>query len=460
MVHQLSSSWLGRLEGRGLVLAAFLRITTVDTSGALMALVGHVKYMQSEIGASFAKKGSLTSHLQAALNRYHNSASSVIACQRFNQLLIASPVIAIAASSYSDISASWMAMEASTIAMHHAMFMVLLRLHVFKSRSRPLLLRAAAASPATFDLTPMDAEGAAEPLETPANPILRETSLIRVAGWACRAMAGNGQHDSALRQLGQCSLNPNDSMPRPEQEAFAAFLPEGSGHVGAADLLVPHRPMVAFFATVQTELRRAPMAAASLVSLRGSAFISWERTLEGSLSLWEAFKLAVGSIERPSDLVDALDDPKLRVAEGFLVRRYINGMHRQVLGLCGAEKSKGSESSDLALRTGLKGLDSSKKPKVKPVAPPLALTAAALGIPPSPLLPPAAVAPAPSPGTLTPPQDPPGRPALGAAARGTQMCSYPECQKKATNCGMCLGHCRMSQRAPEGRVCSQGHVAR
>ena len=105
------------------------------------------------------------------------------------------------------------------------------------------------------------------------------------------------------------------------------------------------------------------MAESTMVSLWGTAIISWERTLEGSRTLWEAFKLAVEGIERPAEPVDELGDDKLREAQGFLVRRYINAMHREILEWNGAKKEKGSETADLGLRTGLKGMQSSRNKK-------------------------------------------------------------------------------------------------
>ena len=114
-----------------------------------------------------------------------------------------------------------------------------------------------------------------EPVATLANPTFNETALKRLSGWACRQMSRT-KHDTVLRELGSLLIDSGSSMPRAEEDSFSLTMPEGSS-TGAADYVVPFPGIVDFFGTLQSQLRCA-MAAATMVSLRGTAIISWERT--------------------------------------------------------------------------------------------------------------------------------------------------------------------------------------
>lgn len=106
-----------------------------------MATIGHIKQIQAAFSVCFTatRKTTLTSNLQSALDWHFNSTASMNACLGFNQHIVTGvvplgtqlPDIA----SYDDISARWTGMGKNVIAMHNEIFLSLLRLHAFKTRS-------------------------------------------------------------------------------------------------------------------------------------------------------------------------------------------------------------------------------------------------------------------------------------------------------------------------------------
>ena len=397
VIRHVGSSWLAQHMDGCAVLHAFLSVT--PGSASCVAIGAFAAQLQRGIAAAFDSR-CLTASLRQLLDLACNDAATVQACVQLNAALVppqAGVVSAAAAapplSGYDAIAKAWVDMGPRAIILHQLIHRDLMRLHTLTLHSIPKSRKAAAkaakkaaaaeqkaaekaaekaaaaaAVAAARRLALASAAGpsgshhdgatptvhpeAALPLPSPALDATRDT-YERIGGWLATSGSGRGQTDKVLRDVAACMVDKSGSISRPEHSAFNLLQAPGSKRLGAKDLVKPHPRLVDFLVVMHKELG-AIMDLSSILSLRSVAFITWERLLERSRTLWAAWLRMIAALPLPDALRQQLDDARLRRLQGVFVQKVRNALVDEILAWNAAGKP-GEDTADLSLRDSLKG---------------------------------------------------------------------------------------------------------
>ena len=158
-------------------------------------------------------------------------------------------------------------------------------------------------------------------------------------------------------------IDPDGMIARPEASANHAIQEDpGSIRVGALDLVRPHPCFVQYLSLMHHELD-AIMESSTLLSLRSSAFLTWEDRMEASHTLQEGWMKMISELPLlPADMTlewlrDVEGQGKARQLQGIVFQKAFarNALVNEMLEWSGAAKA-GEERVDLSLRDGLKGV--------------------------------------------------------------------------------------------------------
>ena len=200
-----------------------------------------------------------------------------------------------------------------------------------------------------------------------AAPSSRRETWARLGGWILASFTKVKKHDKVLRALAKAMIDEGTTISRPEASAFSAIQQDpGSIRVGAMDLVMPHSCCIDYLEVMHGELDGI-MERSTLLSLRSTAFLTWEDRMEASHSLHGAWmkmlsELSLTALPKESDLVwfRGEGQAKARHLQGVVFQKARNALVNEMLEWGGAAKA-GEETVDLAFRDLLKGATLSKQ---------------------------------------------------------------------------------------------------